>query len=314
MNISTAITQFKNTERARRLTLATSKAFRPAIQVAHRHGPAILTGAGIVGGIATVVLASRATLKVEPVVDEATVDIALQRERANLVGADMARVVTDEEINYEIRKIKVSSALKIAKLYVPTVSIGVASIGCVLGAYGVMKKRNVALIAAYNALEKSFEVYRKRVVDEYGEEKDRDFRYGLRDEKVQDPETGKNKTITHVDPNGISQYARFFDDASASWSKTPEYNLVFLRAQQNYFNDLLRARGHVFLNEVYDQLGLERSQAGQMVGWVVSKDGDNYIDFGIYDFDNERKREFVNGRERNILLDFNVDGVIVDRI
>jgi len=311
VNIGTALIALKNTERARKLTLVSSRALRPVIKVAHNHGPAILTGAGIVGGVTTVVLASRATLKVEPVIDEAAADIVLQKERAELLK-DGERVVTDAEINYEIRKIKIHTALKVAKLYIPAASIGVASASCVLAAHGIMKKRNVALVAAYNALEKSFETYRKRVVDEYGEEKDADYRRGFTDETRK--KNGETKTVTSVNPNGISQYARFFDEGNGNWSKTPEYNLVFLRAQQQYANDLLQARGHVFLNEVYDQLGLERSQAGQVVGWVIGKDGDNYVDFGIYDFDNERKREFVNGRERSILLDFNVDGVIVDRI
>lgn len=311
VNINAALVALKNTDRARKLTLASSKVFRPVIKVARRHGPEILTGAGIVSGVATVVLASRATLKVEPIVDEAGVDIALQHERTNLVK-DGERVVTDDEINYEVRKIKISSALKIAKLYIPAVSVGVLSVSCVLGAHGIMRKRNVALVGAYHALEQSFEAYRKRVAQEFGEEKEADIRRGFRDEER--TVKGEKQVVTHIDPNGISQYARFFDESSSSWSKTPEYNLVFLRAQQQYANDLLIARGHVFLNDIYDALGLERSQAGQVVGWVVGPDGDNFIDFGIYDGDNDRKRMFVNGQERNILLDFNVDGVIIDKI
>ena len=121
------------------------------------------------------------------------------------------------------------------------------------------------------------------------------------------------KTIETVDKDGISQYARFFDESCINWSKTPEYNLMFLNGQQNFANDLLNARGHVFLNEVYDMLGIPRSQAGAVVGWVKGV-GDDYIDFGIFEGKTAAARAFVNGAERNILIDFNVDGVIYDLI
>lgn len=120
-----------------------------------------------------------------------------------------------------------------------------------------------------------------------------------------------------------SQYARFFDETSPYWTKDSEYNLFFLRAQQNHANELLRSRynrdegriGYLFLNEVYEMLGLPKTAAGQIVGWVYKEnniDGDNYVDFGIYNID--RNAKFVNGFENSVLLDFNVDGPIIDKI
>ena len=120
-----------------------------------------------------------------------------------------------------------------------------------------------------------------------------------------------------------SQYARFFDETSPYWYKNsgnrsndgPEMNLFFLRAQQNYANELLKHRGYLFLNEVYDMLGMPRTKAGQIVGWIYKEnntDGDNYVDFGIYK--TEKNAKFVNGFENSILLDFNVDGAIIDKI
>jgi hypothetical protein len=119
-----------------------------------------------------------------------------------------------------------------------------------------------------------------------------------------------------VGPDDPSIYARFFDPTSPSWSKEPEYNLIFLKCQQNYANDLLKSRGHVFLNEVYDMLGMERSKAGAVVGWLLSKNGDtdNFVNFGVFDGREQVARDFVNGREGAILLDFSVDGVIYDGI
>jgi hypothetical protein len=170
-------------------------------------------------------------------------------------------------------------------------------------------------MAAYGALEKGFSEYRARVVDKYGEEQDRDFRYGTEQVTVVDSETGKKTKVTRVGPDEPSIYARFFDPVSPSWNKEPEYNMVFLKCQQNYANDLLRSRGHVFLNEVYDMCGIPRSKAGAVVGWLLSENGetDNFINFGIFDGREQVVRDFVNGREGAILLDFNVDGVIFDK-
>lgn len=114
-----------------------------------------------------------------------------------------------------------------------------------------------------------------------------------------------------------SQYARVFDDGCTGWTRDAEYNLLFLRQQQTYANDLLKARGHVFLNEVYELLGIPKSKEGQIVGWVYEENnpiGDNHIDFGIYDCSTVAQRNFINGFERSVLLDFNVDGCILDRI
>lgn len=111
-----------------------------------------------------------------------------------------------------------------------------------------------------------------------------------------------------------SYYARFFDEGCTGWTKDSEFNLIFLKQQQNYANELLRKKGHLFLNEVYDMLGIPRTKAGQMVGWIYNEKnpiGDNFVDFGI---NNARNKDFVNGYERIILLDFNVDGEILDLI
>jgi hypothetical protein len=159
------------------------------------------------------------------------------------------------------------------------------------------------------------------VVEELGTEADLRFRHGISEQTetvLVVGEDGKTKKVKEkvkvVDPNGISIYAKFFDEACANWNDRPELNLVFLRGQQNYANDLLHARGHLFLNEVYAMLGIPHTTAGAIVGWTISKDADNYVDFGIYELNKMKARDFVNGYERSILLDFNVDGVIYDKI
>ena len=214
------------------------------------------------------------------------------------------------------------TGVKVAKLYAPAVAVGVAGVGCVLASHDIMKKRNVALSAAYLTVDKSFKEYKQRVVDRFGEEVEKEIRYGIKAEEIVETvmdeegnETTVTETVKTMNPTLYSDYARFFDEASPCWQNDPEYNLMFLRAQQQYANDLLRAKGRLFLNDVYEMLGIEKTKAGQIVGWVYDREnpnGDNFVDFGIYDMSKERVRAFVNGYETNILLDFNVDGNIWD--
>lgn len=110
----------------------------------------------------------------------------------------------------------------------------------------------------------------------------------------------------------VSEYARFFDASCMRWTKDSEFNLTFLKQQEHYANERLRIKGHLFLNEVYDMLDITRTKAGQVVGWIYDEKnpiGDNRVDFGIND---DRNKDFVNGNENTILLDFNVDGNILD--
>lgn len=288
-----------------------------------KHSPEILLVLGITGTVASAILACRATLKVEGVLDE-------HKEKVDKVHYAWEKV-KDGEIpldNYSEQDYKkdlvvayTQTTVNFIKLYGPAITLGVASIACIIGSHGILRKRNIALVAAYKAVEEGFNAYRKRVVEEHGEEADYMYKNGLHKQEITEmaytdadgvKHKAQKKQVLVEDPNGLSVYARFFDESCEQWSKNPEYNLMFLRAQQNYYNDMLKSRGHVFLNEVYDALGIPRTQAGAIVGWVIGENGDNFIDFGVFDGDRPRARDFVNGYERSILLDFNVDGVIYD--
>lgn len=291
------------------LKLASTKALGRTGLVLKKHSPEILTGVGIAGVVTSAVMASKATLKLEEVVEETQTTLGLIAKTRE----DRPEEYSEKDALHDKTIAYTKGALAVTKLYGPALSLGMASIGCILAAHGIMKKRNAALAAAYKAVEETFNKYKQRVIEELGEDQEREIRLGLKEEEVEDKD-GKKVIRKTVDPNGISTYARFFDELSSNWSKEPEYNLMFLKCQQNYANDLLHSRGHIFLNEVYDMLGLPRSKAGQVVGWVMGKDGDNFVDFNIYDFESDEARAFVNGEERSILLDFNVDGTIFDKI
>lgn len=282
--------------------------------VLKQKSPEILIGVGIIGIGVSTVMACKATLKSEDIFYDKEDSLTYIRNKQDATTLEEYSV---KEYQKDITMTYIRTGAELAKIYAPSVTIGVASIGCILGAHNVMKSRNVAMAAAYKVLDKGFKDYRQRVVDEFGSEKDEQIRYNMKKETVEYKETdaqGKEKTVKKktmvANPNDVSIYARFFDETATQWSKTPEYNLIFLKGQQQYMNDLLESRGHVFLNDVYDVLGIDRSKAGAVVGWVRGE-GDDYIDFNLY---NENNTDFINGHERSVLLDFNVSGVIYDLI
>ena len=297
---------------------------------AHRIGfkikkasPEIMVVAGVVGVVTSTVMACKATTKVNDILEETRKQVD---DVHNVLDSDV--VSEDEYTNDDAKKdlaiIYTQTGVKLIKLYAPSVLVGALSITGILASHKILKKRNVALTAAYATIDRSFKEYRGRVVERFGKELDRELRYNIKAQEIEEKtvdkdgnETTEKKTISVVDPNMYSDYARIFDNGSMGWTKDPEYNLMFLKLQQNQANDRLRAQGYLFLNDVYDMLGIPRTKAGQIVGWIYDKEnpvGDNFVDFGIYDIYNEKACDFVNGRERSIVLDFNVDGNILDMI
>lgn len=259
--------------------------------------------------VTSTVLACRATLKLEETLDEyrRNKDIVYDEHHEHF-GYD----ASDDDVEKSVHFIH--AAMSVAKLYAPSVIIGSASIGMLTQSHNILVKRNAALTAAYAALDKGFREYRARVVAKYGKDVDDELRYGT--EEIMSDEYKKKTGKTHrVGPDGASIYARFFDQLNPNWGKDPELNKLFLRTQQNYLNDLLHARGHLFLNEAYDSLGFDHSQAGSVVGWILHPDHDNFVDLGVFNSNaNDNVRDFVNGQEGSVLLDFNVDGLIFDKI
>lgn len=285
-----------------------------------KHSPEILIVAGIAGAVTSAVMACKATTKVSEIIEETNKTVETIHQVQN--DPEMADKYSEEDAKKDLAITYVQTGVKLAKLYGPSIVLGAVSIGCILASNNIVRKRNMALAAAYATIDSSFKDYRKRVVDRFGKELDRELKYNVKAQEIEEvvvDENGKEKTVKKtvnaVNPTDISDYARFYDDGCAGWDKDPEMNLMFLRQQQNHANDVLQRKGHLFLNEVYDMLGIPRTKAGQIVGWIYDEKcpvGDNFVDFGLYDIYNEKVRDFVNGYERTVLLDFNVDGNILD--
>lgn len=287
-----------------------------------KHSPEILLAAGVVGVVTSGVMACKATLKVEEIVDDAKHKIDTIHE----VSADptMAEKYSEEDSKKDLAIVYTQTAVKFIKLYGPSVALAGVSIGCMIGSNRILNKRNVALAAAYATVDKGFKEYRGRVIERFGKELDKELKYGIKAKEIEEvsvDEKGKEvstkSTVEVMDPNSYSPYSIIFDDGNTGWDPDPELTKYFLIQQQNWANDRLKNKGHLFLNEVYDMLGAKRTKAGAQVGWVYDEKnpvGDNYVDFGIFDIYNPKSRDFVNGYEKVIVLDFNVDGVILDLI
>ena len=288
-----------------------------------KHSPEILIAVGVVGTVASVVMACKATLKVNEIVEETkeTVDKIHECVEQQMETEDGA-IYVQEDANRDLAIVYVQTGWKFVKLYCPAVALGALSIGCMLASNNILRKRNVALAAAFTAVDNSFKEYRGRVVERFGKELDRELRYNLKAKEIEETvvdengnETTVKKTVHTVDPGMRSLYSVVFCEGNTGWTRNAELNKVFLIQQQNYANDKLKANGILTLNEVYDMIGAQRTKYGQLAGWVYTEDstaGDNFVDFGIFDVHNDKACDFLNGYEKSVILDFNCIGNLLD--
>lgn len=294
-----------------------------------KHSPEILLVTGVVGTVASTVMACKASTKVRDILDAAKTDIEVIHEsvengqivEVNEEGNKVIKPCTEEDSKKYLAGVYVKTGVQFAKLYAPAVTVGAVSIACILASHNIIHKRNVALTAAYATIDKNFKEYRNRVIDRFGKELDRELRFNVKPKEVEEVVVDENgnesvvKTTIHV-PNidEHSEYARCFDEYCTGWRNDNEYNRKFLIQMQAWANNKLQTQGYLYLNDVYEMLGFPKSKAGQVVGWIYDKSGngtgDNYVDFGIYEFYREKTRDFYNLRETSIWLDFNVDGNI----
>ena len=289
-----------------------------------KHSPEILMGIGIAGVVTSTVLACRSTLKVKDILEDKETNMNNVKE----VLAEGREDYTEEDARKDKTIIMTTTAIRIMKLYAPSVIIGAGSIACLLESHNVMRNRNAGLAAALAATTESFKQYRERVTAKYGDEVDKEMRYGIKKEKKEkDGKKTKEDIVVGCDEKELSGYARYFNESNINWTDDPQFSMMFLRQKQNWANDKLISQGYLYLNDVYDALGFPKTKAGQVVGWVYdpknNERGDNYVDFGIYDLNvrgyrdemsndtiAEERQDFINGYRNSILLDFNVDGNI----
>ena len=293
-----------------------------------KKSPEILVAVGVVGVVVSTVMACKATTKAGKIAEETSNDLD-DIHAAEETGVTKAgETYTKDDARSDLTQVYVHTGVQYAKLYAPAVVMGAASITCILTSHRILRKRNVALAAAYATLDKSFKDYRGRVIERFGEQVEKELRYNIKAKEIETTvvdEKGKEKKVKETvdvaaegwDPSKYSQYARIFDESHPAYMKDAEQNKYYLMALQSQANDRLKARGHLFLNEVYEMLGFELTKAGTVVGWIYDPKepmGDNFVDFGMFEVCREKAVDFVNGYERSFILDFNVVGDITDAL
>jgi hypothetical protein len=297
-----------------------SRAFGRALITAKKYSPEILIVAGVVGTVVSTVMACKATTKVGSVIEIAKDQVDTIHEV--LDTPELQDKYTKDDGKKDLAIVYAKTGMELVKLYGPAVVMGAASIGCILTSHNIVRKRNIALAAAYATVDQGFKEYRGRVIERFGEELDKELKYNIKAEEVEERvvdeegnETVETKTVAVADPSPYSMYARCFDDTCSGWTRDAEMNLYFLMQVQEWANKKLRRYGHLTLNEVYEKIGFQKTRAGAEVGWVFDENnpnGDNYVTFHIHDLHDKNKRAFVNGYEKSIWVDFNVDGYILD--
>lgn len=290
-----------------------------------KHSPEIFIVAGVVGVVASAVMACKATTKVGDVLEDTKESVDIIHEGME-TGEIAGQECSEKDCKKALIAVYAQTGLKLTKLYAPSVILGTLSITSILTSHNILRKRNMALAAAYATVDKSFKEYRNRVVDRFGEEVEREIRYNIKEKEIEEKvvdKNGKEKTVTKkvkVAENfeDCSEYAKIFDACnSALWQNDPQANRFFIDGIQNYANNLLVSRGYLFLNEVYKALGFEPTVAGQVVGWIYNSEdpkADNYVDFGLSEILRPDVRDFINGYEACVILDFNVQGNILDKV
>lgn len=281
-----------------------------------KHSPELLLAAGIVGGIATTVVACKQTTKLNSILEEHNKEI--EKHEAAVEDPESlpeGETYTEEDLKEDKRTITIQTGVKIVKLYAPAVIIGGLSVAAILASNNIMRKRNLALASSLASVTSAFEEYRKRVVKKYGEEADYDLITGKTEESTVEVVDGE--VVSEEKPELASPTCKYFDETCKGYTGDPNLDLMALMAHQDALSNKLRTQGHLFLNEAYDELGIQRTPIGQRLGWIYDEKnpiGDNFVDFGIHDENCVANRRFVNGLEKYPLLNFNIDGDIVDKI
>lgn len=291
------------------------------------HAPEIMVGGGVAGFVVTVISACKATGKAHEIL-EAKEEALTANDRCY-----QEKTLNAGEYEENAKIINRNAKWALIKAYTPTATGLAVSVILVLGGYRMINGRLVKTAAAYKILEDGFGRYRENVRDEFGEETDWRMLNSIRPERLEAAEKEreanreaeadrKRKKRNREKRRTAHQevYSKFFDQYSDRWRRswTPEQVWEYLRQKQREANDMLSIRKHIFLNEVYDLLGLDRTEEGAVVGWILTKNNpDSHVDFGLDSMPDEARRKFLSA-ERNedikIWLHFNPDGLIYNLI
>ena len=281
-----------------------------------KHSPEILMVVGAVGAVTSTVMACKATLKVNDILAAHDATVATIHDvQEGKVQIKAGEEYTEEDVKKDLTTTYVQTGLKIAKLYAPAVILGTLSIGCMFGSNHILQKRNAALTAAYVTLDKAFGDYKERVTERFGDRVQSELEHGIKAVEVESKDGTEETIKSYVDEvdGAHSPYDLIFDEMIDEWQPDAQYNKWHLAQVEDTANRRLRTQGYLFLNDVYRMIGRYNSGAmivkpeGQIVGWLYDPNNENLqncVKLGL---------DKMHG-DRNVVLHFNVDGPIIDKI
>lgn len=300
---------------------ALAQSWNKALFSAKKHGPEICLVSGLVVIVGGVVYACKKSTKLPAVIEEGNARVA--EIKAIAEDPDQTEVTAETEKKV-LAKAYAHTGVEIAKLYAGPAIVLAAGGGLILTSHGIIKGRNAALSTAYAGLSTSFNSYRERVAAKYGEEVEQELRYGMTTKTIKEKVVDENgevhttkTTVSIATPGPDSDYIRYMTPQNCNWENDSDYMELFLNNAQRHANDILRSRGYIYLNTVYEMLALEQSKAGHQVGWVYRRDnpdGDNQVIFKVKKCQIPVSNDPDDGYQPALAIDFNVDGDIFGKM
>lgn len=297
--------------------------------------PTIMIVGAAIGGVTAAVLACKATIKAQDILNEhntavKTIHTTKEQIEHGVIQLDEGESYTEKDYKNDITTTYVQTGLKLAKVYAPAVTLGAVSLGCMFGSHHIMSKRNASLTAAYIALDKAFEEYKSRVSDRFGSRVQEELEHNIKAVELESKSTneqGVEETIKEykdIAMQHTSPYTCIFDETVDTWQPDNMMNRNYLFLMEQSANKRLRIQGHLFLNDVLASLGTHggvtlKTPEGQIVGWIYDPNDptrQSHVDFGVTNYveGDEALNSFINGGERSVMLRFNCDGPIIDKI
>lgn len=288
---------------------------------AKKHSPEILIAVGAVSIVTGTVQACKATLKMQDVLETTSDNLEkIHGLEDGTLKVKEGETYTEEDARKDKTTVYIQTAVKAVKLYGPSIVLIGGGLGCMIGSHIIMRRRYGAAVAAYSAVTTAFNEYKARVKERFGEQTQYELEHGVKAEEVETTDENGNKkkeTVYATEKMIKHPYSVIFDESNPNWERDSGYNLIFIKNAEDAANRKLRRKGYLFLNDVYDMLGISNTYIGQFAGWVwdpADPSIDSRVDFGLYDDYNPQKVAFLQGDEYSVVLDFNCDGNIIDKI
>ena len=213
--------------------------FESARYTLSKHSPEILTGVGIAGIFTTAVLAVKYTPKALQLIEEKKEELGVEK----LAPIDTVKATW--------------------KCYIPAAVSATVSTVCLVGSTQVSLRRNAALATALKLSETALVDYREKVVETIGETKEQTVREKVAQKQIDKTPITKNEIIIAGDGDTI-----FLDPLSKRYFKSDidSVHKVENKLNKQMLHDIC---GEVSVNEFYDELGIDRTDIGDYLGWTT---------------------------------------------